>query len=674
MHRLIFKRLSSTTFCYNIKVRSDVKEQILSLVKQLEEANYYYFVKEAPIIDDDQYDLLLRELKQLEAKYPQFASADSPTKRVGGVVIDSFEKVTHSTPMLSLDNIFSSAEFYEFDNKIRESLATSDYSYVCEVKIDGLAMSLTYNPQLTVAATRGDGSIGENVTHNIETIRSLPKRVDVDELQVRGEVFISKPNFERINANSEKKYANPRNLASGSVRQLDSSIAASRNLDMFAYGLVNPEQYNHSTYYQSMQFLEKQGFKINTELRVCNNADQVVDYINELVLKRDELNYEIDGIVIKVNEYKYQNQLGYTSKYPKWAIAYKFASMVAVTVLEDIFLTVGRTGKVTPNAALRPVSLMGSTISRATLHNFEYIKQKDIRVGDTVEIIKAGDIIPRVQSVVLNERIANSEKYQIETHCPRCDTELTIINQDQFCENVYCPAKEIERIIYFASKNAMDIDGLGSGVIENLYEAELIRHYTDLYQLDYQAVSQLEKMGAKSVANLQAGIEASLNTELFRYIAAIGIKGVGPEIAKLICKQYPTLEELINVSYDDLLAIDKVGPILAENFINFMQTQDNLEDFKQMQKLGLTFAKQQQITNTDNQFNGKSIVITGSFENLKRSEIKTIFESYGASVKGSVSAKTDYLIAGEKAGSKLDKALELGVEIIDEEKLREIIN
>lgn len=650
-----------------------MKNRIIELTEKLKQANYYYFVKEQPEMADDEYDILLRELKQLEAEYPQFASSDSPTKRVGGVVIDSFEKVQHRSPMLSLDNIFSGEEFYEFDQKIKTELGTDEYSYVCEVKIDGLAMSLTYNDTLTVAATRGDGTVGENVTHNIKTIRSLPTSVGIDDFEVRGEVFISKPNFELINQRSSKKFANPRNLAAGSVRQLDSEIAKSRNLDMFAYGLVNPERYGHKLYSESMHYLDTLGFKTNTELRVCKDASEVVDYINELALKRHDLNYEIDGIVIKVNEYEHQATLGFTSKYPKWAIAYKFASMVAKTKLEDIFLTVGRTGKITPNAQLTPVSLMGSTIARATLHNFEYIASKDIRVGDMVEIIKAGDIIPRVEKAIIEERTSQSKPYIPETECPRCGTQLEIVNQDQYCNNVYCPAKEIERIIYFASKDAMNIDGLGSGLIERLYEEGIIGHFTDLYNLDLERIKALDKLGEKSVSNLQAGIEASLQTDLYRFITALGIKGVGPEVAKIICKQFPTLDQVLAITYDDLIGLGGIGPVLSENFISFMRDEKNIADIQLMLDHGLVF---NQVSDEiiENQYSGKSVVITGSFGELKRSDIKAIFERFGASVKGSVSKNTDYLIAGEKAGSKLDKANELGVAIIDEQMLLKIIN
>lgn len=650
-----------------------MKNRMIELSNKLKEANYYYFVKELPQITDDEYDLMLRELKDLEQKYPQFATEDSPTKRVGGTIIEGFEKIKHKSPMLSLDNIFSSEEFLSFDQKVKTELAIDECTYVCEVKIDGLAMSLTYDDTLSFATTRGDGKVGENVTHNIETIRSLPRAVGYDDFEVRGEVFISKANFNTINEHSSKKYANPRNLAAGSVRQLDSKIAEKRRLDMFAYGLVNPQKYGHETYYESMMFLEKLGFKINTELKVCKSASEVVEYINKIALMRHDLSYEIDGIVIKVNKYEYQEQLGFTSKYPKWAIAYKFASMVATTRLEDIFLTVGRTGKITPNAKLVPVDLMGSRISRATLHNFEYIASKDIRVGDLVEIIKAGDIIPRVEEVILEERLPSTKKYIPEVKCPRCQEELTVVNQDQYCMNPYCPAKEVERIIYFASKDAMNIDGLGSGLIEKLYDEELIEHFTDLYNLDYEKLAMLNKMGAKSVANIKEAIEKSLQTDLYRFIAGLGIKGVGPEIAKIICKVARTIDDAMNLSYDDLIELDGVGLILAQNYIEFMNDKKNIEDIHKMIDAGLRFnVVEDKIV--ENEYSNKSIVITGSFADYSRSDIKTIFEGFGAKVKGSVSKNTDFLIAGDKAGSKLDKAKELGVQIITEPKLIEIIN
>lgn len=649
-----------------------MEEKIKKLRFQLEQANHAYFVNEQPIIDDNQYDLLLRELKNLEEQYPQYTDENSPTKRVGGVVIESFEKVAHQSPMLSLDNIFSTDEFLEFDNKVRQELQTDNYSYVCEVKIDGLAMSLRYNPKLEVAATRGDGQVGENVTHNIRTISSLPLEISANDLEVRGEVYISKNNFQLINQQSEKKYANPRNLAAGSVRQLDSAVASKRRLDMFAYGLVNPAKYNHQNYYQSMMYIKELGFKINTEIALCANASEVIQYIEDMTIRRNDLDYEIDGIVIKVNEYNHQQQLGFTSKYPKWATAFKFASSVATTKLEDIFLTVGRTGKITPNAQLTPVNLMGSTIARATLHNFEYIHSKDIRVGDTVEIIKAGDIIPRVEKVILDKRSLDSQAYVIESTCPRCNNQLEIVNQDQYCLNPYCPAQEASRIIYFASKDAMNIDGLGSGLIEHLYDQELIKSYVDLYTLDTNILINLEKMGTKSATKLQEGIHASLTTTLVRFITGLGIKGVGPEVCKLLCEQYPSVDDLKIASIEDMTKINGVGPIIATNVFDYFQNSDNLGKIEKLLGLGLEL-DYQVVENIENEYSGKSLVITGSFANYKREQIKEIFESYGASVKGSVSKNTDYLIAGDKAGSKLTKAMELDVEIIDEAKLQSII-
>lgn len=650
-----------------------MREKIENLRKELNKANHAYFVLEQPVIDDNQYDLMLRELKNLEQLHPEYDDENSPTKRVGSVVIDSFEKVPHQTPMLSLDNIFSLDEFLAFDQKIVDELKTRDFTYVCEVKIDGLAMSLRYDPDLKIAATRGDGKIGENVTHNIRTIRSLPLTISQGDLEVRGEVYISKANFEFINQHSTKKYANPRNLASGSVRQLDSSIASSRNLDMFAYGLVNPEKYNHETYYQSMLYIQELGFKINTEIALCNDPQAVIAYIEKVTSNRHELDYEIDGIVIKVNEYKYQQQLGFTSKYPKWATAFKFASSVAITKLEDIFLTVGRTGKITPNAQLTPVALMGSTLSRATLHNFEYIQSKDIRVGDTVEIIKAGDIIPRVERVLTEERNSDSVKYILETHCPRCQQQLEIINQDQYCVNPYCSAKEVERLIYFVSKDSMNIEGLGSGVIEHLYEAKLVKNYLDLYNLDSAQLMQLEKMGERSVSKLQQSITASLNTSLSRFITALGIKGVGPEIARVICSKYPSIDALRHGTIEEITSIPGVGPIIATNVYEYFQNEENNKLIDGLIALGLNL-EVAEVAIVESVYTDKSVVITGSFQDYSRSDIKKIFESLGAAVKGSVSANTDFVIAGEKAGSKLTRAHELEIEIIDEQQLVAIIN
>lgn len=648
-----------------------MQKQIEKLYEELEKANYEYYVLEQPIMTDEEFDLKLRSLKQLEEQYPQYKKENSPTQVVGGEVIDSFTKVNHKTPMLSLDNVFTLEEFAAFDQKIKKEI-TTPFTYVCEVKIDGLAISLTYDQNLTIAATRGDGQVGENVTHNIKTIRSLPTTVPYADFEVRGEAFISKKQFSKINESVEKKYANARNLASGTVRQLDSTIAASRNLDLFAYGLVNPQKYNLNTYYDSMMFLQTNNFKINSEIKLCQSVKEVQDYIVQMSQKRELLPYDIDGIVIKVNEYDVQQQLGFTSKFPKWAIAYKFASERAITELEDIVLTVGRTGKITPNAYLKSVNLMGSTISRASLHNFDYILQKDIRIGDTVEIIKAGDIIPRVERVIIEERKLDAPMFEIPSTCPVCLSELTTINTEQYCTNDDCDAKHVERIIYFASKDAMNIDGLGEQNIIKFFELGLIRNYVDLYKLQYEQLITLDGFQAKSVEKILAAIENSLDTTLIRFVTALGIKGVGSSVAKILADQFNQLANIQQATLEQLIQIDKVGPILAQNIVDYFENEVNQKNIQAVIDLGLQLSYEQ-VEIQESIFTGKSVVITGKFEGMNRNEIKAKLEQLGASVKGSVSKSTDYLIAGLDAGSKADKATALNIEIIDEQKLKDIL-
>ncbi len=647
-----------------------MNERINELYKIIEKSNEAYYMNQSPFISDSEFDSLLRELKELEAEYPELKRNDSPTEYVGGRVDKRFKKEQHTVPMLSLDNVFSTDEFREFDQKVQKDLGHNVYSYVCELKIDGLAMSLTYAGNLAKAVTRGDGQVGENVTHNVKTIKSLPKTIATKKnFEVRGEVFIDKKEFARIVNVEEKDYANPRNLAAGTIRQLDSSLTKNRTLDMFAYGLVNPEQYDHETYYESMQYLKQLNFKVNEGLEVCDDVDQVVDYINKISEIRHKYNYEIDGIVIKVNEYKNQAALGFTAKYPKWAIAYKFKSEVAQTELKDIFLTVGRTGKITPNAELEPVSLMGSTIARATLHNLEYIKQKDIRIGDQVNIIKAGDIIPRVESVVVNEVNNRQSAYEMPLNCPICDSELVQIQNDHYCQNPNCGAKQIEGLIHFCSKGAMEIDGLGEKLVRKFVETGLIAKASDIYKLKAEELLKLEGFKEKSVENLLTSIENSKDVELANFIYALGIRNVGLEVAKIITKQHRTIEELFDVSIGELVEHDGIGEVIATGFYDYMHDETNRNEINDLINSGLKISSQEPVEVVESEIVGKTIVITGSFSVYKRSEIKKMCEALGAKVTGSVSKNTDILFAGEKAGSKLAKATELGIEIWDEERI-----
>ncbi len=648
-----------------------MKKQINELYDIIRRSNNAYYMEENPFISDTEFDQKLRELKELEIRYPELKQENSPTEIVGGRVDERFQKERHRVPMLSLDNAFSAEELRAFDEKVQNEL-NHDYSYVCELKIDGLAMSLTYNNYLAKALTRGDGQIGENVLHNIKTIKTLPSTIeDTEEFSVRGEVFIAKKEFERIIKAEEKDFANPRNLAAGTVRQLDANLTKKRQLDMFCYGLIEPEKYGHQTYAESMEYIKNLGFKINEELKLCKNIDEVISYVEEIAEKRHDFEYEIDGIVIKVNEYENQKVLGSTAKYPKWAIAYKFKSEEAITKLEDIFLTVGRTGKITPNAVLTPVELMGSTIARATLHNAVYIKQKDIRIGDDVVIIKAGDIIPRVERIVENN--SRGIEYQINTHCPECNSELVIIENDHYCQNEHCPAKQLEKLIHFVSKGAMNIDGFGKKIVEKFIAEKLINEFSDIYQLSAEAILGLEGFKEKSVNNLLTSIENSKQVELPNFIYALGIKNVGLEVAKLITQLYPTWEEFTNVTVEQLIDIDGIGNVIATGVVEYLNDDYNQQQIAKLFELGITFSEQEVDEVKENELTGKTIVITGSFTTYKRSELKKIAESFGAKVTGSVSKNTDILFAGEKAGSKLVKATELGIDVWDEVKINRIL-
>lgn len=644
-------------------------EELYELIKRY---NYEYYQENQSSISDYEFDQLLRELKDLEEKYPEYKRENSPTNTVGGFVDNRFKKENINPPMISLDNVFNEEELREFDQRIKDNV-DGKYSYVCELKIDGLAISIDYDNHITRALTRGDGLVGENVTHNILTINDLPKNIN-EKLTVRGEVYISKKNFLKVNRSSDKQYKNPRNLASGTIRQLDGSVAKSRGLDVFCYGLVDAKDHGFDTYYDAMMYLKSLGFRVNEELEVCNTIDEVIDYINRITKKRESLDYEIDGIVIKVNELDLQEELGNTAKYPRWATAYKFKSSVATTKLTDILLTVGRSGKITPNAILEPVYLMGSVISKATLHNMNYIIEKDIRVGDMVEIIKAGDVIPRVEKVDTKFR-DNQQPYIISDECPVCHTKLIKVDADHYCPNKECPARHEEGLIHFISRDAMNIDGLGEKTIIKLIEMGKVKKYIDIYKLTKKDLYELEGFQTKSVNNALTSISNSLNQEPYNFLFAIGIKHVGLETAKAILKDAKSLKNLLTYNYDKLIAIPSVGEVIAKSIIEYFDNQEHVDDYNLMiDEFGLNQSIKDVKVDTNNYFNDKTVVITGTLNNYKRSELKNILETKGAKVTGSVSAKTDILVCGEAPGSKLDKAKELGIEIINEEELDKHLN
>lgn len=640
--------------------------RIAELYELIDKYSYHYYQLNESLISDYEFDQLLRELRDLEEEFPQFKRLNSPTQKVGGYVDQRFVKETLDPPMISLDNVFNEEELRNFDQRIKDSVKGS-YSYVCELKIDGLAISLEYTPQLTKAVTRGDGKIGENVTHNVLTIKDLPKQVE-QPMIVRGEVYISKANFLKVNEFSDNEYKNPRNLASGTIRQLDSNVAKERKLDVFCYGLVNAPDYGFDTYYEAMQYLKQLGFRTNEQLKLCHSIDEVIHYINAITDMRETLDYEIDGIVIKVNEYKLQEQLGNTSKYPRWATAYKFKSSSATTTLEDILLTVGRSGKITPNAILTPTYLMGSVISRATLHNLNYIQEKDIRIGDQVEIIKAGDVIPRVERVVMSER-KDQKPYIMPTTCPVCHTELIKVEADHYCPNVNCAARHEEGLVHFISRNALNIDGLGEKTIIKLIELGKVKEYVDIYRLTSDDLYELEGFKDKSVNNALNSIKKSLSVNPSNFIFGIGIKHVGLETAKEIMKVVKTLTDFVNVDYETLINIPQVGDIIAKSILDYLSEEVNKNNILMMvNEFGLI--NDEPIVETiDSVFSGKTIVLTGTLSHYKRSDLKKQLETMGAKVSSSVSKNTDLVICGQNPGSKFDQAKALGIKVIKEDEL-----
>ena len=656
----------------------DIKGRIDKLVDELNEANVLYYVNDNPVMTDNEYDSLMDELIKLEQEHPEYVREDSPTKRVGNEVITAFEKVTHTTQMFSLADVFNEDEVKDFDERVRKEVDNPEY--VCELKIDGLAVSLEYEKGIFKrAATRGDGIIGEDITHNVKTIKDLPLKLkNPIDLEVRGEIYMKKEVLNKLNEERAKRgeslFQNARNAAAGSVRQLDSKIAKERNLSMFLYHVPVT---NLKTHYETIELLRKNGLPTNPHIMKCENITEVLKYIEEWTVKRPELPYDIDGIVIKVNDLSYQRILGSTVKYPKWAIAYKFPAEEVCTELEDIICTVGRTGQITPNAVLSPVKVAGSTIRRATLHNYEYIKEKDLRVGDIVSIRKAGDVIPEVVEPILSRRKDGLEKYQMITKCPICGEELvpSSTNIDLFCPNNKCPARNINALIHFVSRGAMDIDGLGERIMEDFYNMGIITNILDIYHLETKKneLIELEGFGNKSVNNLLTSIENSKHNSLERLLFGLGISGIGAKNAKILAKRYKNMDNLINASKEDLVNIVDIGEILAVNIYEYFRDVDNLELINKLKELGINMEYISGESKEDERITHKKFVITGTISFMGRDEIKKIIEKYDGSAIGSVSKKTDVVIVGENPGSKYDKAKSLGITIWDEEDLRNIL-
>ena len=649
--------------------------------------NYLYYTTDNPEVSDSEYDRLFRELKQLEADHPALLTLDSPTQRVGGQVLDKFDQVTHAMSMLSLDNVFDDNEFLAFDQRVKDWLNTGDVqSYIAEPKLDGLAISLRYEKGLLVqAATRGDGSVGEDVTVNVRTISDIPLTLqgDVipDVIEIRGEIFMPKAGFEALNQQQilegKKSFVNPRNAAAGSLRQLDSKITASRPLEMICYGLgeIKGLAEMPETHSAAMAMVADLGCRISPELQAVSGVEACLVYIEQIGERRDNLPYDIDGVVFKVDNLQLQQRLGFVSRAPRWAIAHKFPAQQEITTVEDIEIQVGRTGALTPVARLKPVFVGGVTVSNATLHNQDEIDRKDVRVGDTVIVRRAGDVIPEVVQVVLSKRPEQAEPYRIPAQCPICDSLAERVEGEAVLRctgGLYCPAQRKEAIKHFASRKAMDVDGLGDKIVEQLVDEGLIGDPADLFALTIAQLAALERMGDKSAENLVTALDAAKQTKFARFIYSLGIRGVGEATARSLAMDFLTLDLLKGADEAALIEIEDVGPVVAHNIVTFFNQDHNQGVVDQLLMAGLTWPLEEKMS-ADSALSGKIIVLTGTLEQLSRSEAKEKLLALGAKVAGSVSKKTDYVVVGRDAGSKLTKAEILGVTVVDETTLIEWI-
>ncbi|WP_031542618.1 NAD-dependent DNA ligase LigA [Mesoplasma photuris] len=659
----------------------EVISQIKAMKEKLNKWAKEYYVLDSPSVDDTEYDFVMNELKELERQYPELITEDSPTQKVGGTISEKFSKYKHEKPMLSLGDIFSWEEFLYFNKQVSKVTGTEDNEYFAELKIDGLSISLNYNNgKLVTAATRGDGVIGENVTTNVKTIKSIPNTIDFKgKVEVRGEIFLPKKEFKKINdqkmLDGEQLFANPRNAAAGTLRQLDSSIVAKRNLDSYLYYLIEDEKVIKSQE-DSLKEISRLGLKINNESRLCKTLEDVKKYIDEYTIKREFLDYEIDGIVFKINDFDLHEKIGYTAKTPKWAIAYKFPAEVKETKLLDIFPTVGRTGKITYNAKLEPIKIAGTVVSAATLNNAEMIKAKELKIGATVKVKKAGDIIPEVISVIKNEEYDKLPVWSKNENCPNCESllEKNDGEVDQFCVNFSCPAQILRSIEHFASKPAMDIVGMGGRTIEKLFEENIINTITDIYKLKDKKdqILTFDKFGQKTFDNLIESIENSKTRSLEKVLFGLGIRHIGSKAANILAKKFDDIYNLFSASYDELILIDGVGEKLSQSLVDWFEIEENKNLINELDDLGINLKYTGNKTSTDGSLFGLNFVITGTL-NLSRDDYAKIIENNGGNVISSLSKKTNYLLVGENPGSKLDKANKLGVKIISTNELKEML-
>lgn len=664
--------------------RVQVEGRIKELRELINHHNYLYYVLDNPQISDAEYDKLMRELIDLESQFPELVTPDSPTQRIGGEPLPAFERVTHREAMISLADAFNEGELRDFHRRV-VAVVGNEVEYVVELKIDGLAISLTYeNGVLVTAATRGDGTVGEDVTQNVKTIKSVPLRINAPSgkmpslIEVRGEIYIPKEDFKKLNEEREdmelEPFANPRNAAAGSIRQLDPKIAAKRPLSTFIYGIGYVEGIQFETHYQVLEFYKACGFRVNPHIKLFKNFDDVIEYCMSWREKRDLLPYEIDGMVIKVNSLQFQRILGSTAKNPRWAIAYKFPAEQKVSVIEDIIVSVGRTGILTPNAVLKPVNIAGSTVSRATLHNEDYIKEKDIRIGDSVIVQKAGDIIPEVVAVVKEKRTGREKEFKMPKVCPECGSEVIRVPGEAAyrCTGVACPAQIRRSIIHFASRDAMDIRGLGPAVVSLLLSAGLVKDASDIYFLKREDLIPLERMGEKSADNLIKAIQNSKKQPLSRLIYALGIPFIGSKASFLLAEALGSMDKLQTATYDELIKIPEIGSKMAESIITFFKQEQTKKLLTRLKEAGVNMEERRQVEGPK-PLENLTFVLTGTLEKYSRKEAKEIIENLGGRVTGSVSKKTDYVVVGKDPGSKYDKAVELGVKIIDENEFDKLI-
>jgi DNA ligase (NAD+) len=668
-------------------VSASILKRIESLRAQLREHDYRYYVLAQPTISDQEYDRLLRALVDVEKSHPETITPDSPSQRVGGQPTKEFQTVTHAVPMLSLSNTYNEDAVRDFDRRVRSVLGQEKFRYVCELKFDGVAVSLLFSGGVFVrGATRGDGMQGDDITQNLKTIRSIPLRVmqkkkGLKELEVRGEVYMKREDFRRMNADrelaGEKSFINPRNSAAGTLKLQDPKIVAGRPLNFVAYYLRSTDG-GLVGHRDNLTLLRELGFPVSQHSKACKTVEAVVEYWKEWEARRDSLPYDIDGVVVKVDSLAQQTRLGMIAKSPRWAIAFKFAARQATTVLHEIKLQVGRVGTITPVAELEPVFVGGSTVSRATLHNEDYIKELDIRPGDSVVVEKGGDVIPKVSSVVKEKRPAGTRPFAMPTKCPECGSRISRPEEEAnyYCENSECPAQIRARIEHFAHRGAMDIEGLGEAIVDQLVGLEFVHNYADLYELHKRkrALVSLERWGEKSVENLFAAIDTSKERSFSRVLFALGIRHVGASVAQLLVKQFSTMDALMNASVDELQAVQGVGPQIADSVRLFLQDKHNSKIIEKLRKAGLRFEEKMQRVVRQSPFTGKILVLTGTLSTLSRDEAKEKIEELGGRVASSVSSKTDFVVVGADAGSKLDKAKKLGVRTIDEEEFSRLVS